>query len=81
MIKKYEIENIIKNALEELDGMVSKPTYFTPEQKEPIYTVYEANVTNDENDNLIFTFKEDCTSDEYDKYKIQIELINKEEKK
>ena len=72
MIKKYEVENIIKDSLLKLDGMISKPTYFSPNQKDPIYTIYEANVEEDVNGDLLFTFKEDCTSDEYEKYRIKI---------
>ena len=73
MIKKYEVEEIIKTALEELDGKLSKPTYKDINQKEPIITVFEAKVEEDENGDLIFSFKEDCLSEQTDKYRIKIE--------
>ena len=72
MIKKYEVENIIKNALLELDGMFSEPVYRNNEDV-PTQTVYEATVEEDSNGDLIFTFKEDCLSKSYDRYKIKIE--------
>lgn len=67
MIKKYEVEAIIRNALEELDGMLSPPNYNNGKS-----TVYESVVTEDENGDLIFIFKEDCFSDDTDKYRIKV---------
>lgn len=72
MIKKYEVKHIIKSALENLDGIISKPTYFDNE-KVPTYTIHEAKVEEDINGDLIFIFKEDYTSEECDKYRIKIE--------
>lgn len=69
MIKKYEVETIIKNALEDLDGLLSKP------DENGKCTVYESSVMEDENGNLIFTFKEDCFSKDTDKYIIKIEYM------
>ena len=70
MIKKYEVESIIKVALEELDGLLSKPKY-----EDGMQTVYEATVEEDGYGNLIFSFKEDCLSDDVDKYRIKIEYM------
>lgn len=70
MIKKYEVETIIRNALEELDGMLSKPDY-----EDGKCTVYEASVAEDEKGDLIFSFKEDFLSDDIDRYRIKIEYM------
>ena len=70
MLKKYEVETIIKNALTELDGMLSPPNY-----EDGKSTVYEASVEENENGELIFTFKEDFLSNDVDKYKIKIEYM------
>lgn len=70
MIAKYEVETIIKNALGDLNGLLSKP------DQDGKCTIYEASVTEDVNGDLIFTFKEDCFDDMYvDKYKIKIEYL------
>ena len=69
MLKKYEVVTIIANALEELDGVLSPMA-----DEDGKHTLYEAKVEEDENHNLIFTFKEDCLSDEQsDKYRIRVE--------
>ena len=70
MIKKYEVETIIKNALEELDGMLSKPNY-----EDGKCTVFESLVKEDENGDLIFSFKEDFLSEDIDRYRIKIEYM------
>lgn len=70
MIKKYEVETIIKNALEELDGMLSKPNY-----EDGKCTVFESSVEEDENGDLIFSFKEDFLSENIDRYRIKIEYM------
>lgn len=69
MLAKWEVKEIITQAFEELDGMLSKPDYETGK-----CDVCEAKVVEDDNGDLIFTFKEDClSSDEPDKYRIKIE--------
>ena len=75
MIHTYEVQNIIKSALEELDGEISKPTLHSGEE-EPRCTVFSSNVEKDDNNDLIFTFKEDCDSEQKDVYKITVELIS-----
>lgn len=70
MLKKYEVENIIANALEGLDGLLSKP-----DVEDGKCTVYESKVTKNDDD-LILTFKEDCFSDDAPyKYRIKVEYI------
>ena len=75
MIKKCDVEEIIKATLEELDGKLFKYTHKDKYQKEPIQTLYEAKVEEDENGDLIFSLKEDCLSEQTDKYRIKIEMI------
>ena len=70
MIKKHEVERIIMDALEELNGQLSEPKY-----EEGSCTIFEASVEKDENGDLIFSFKEDCLSKTIDKYRIKIEYI------
>lgn len=70
MIKKYEVETIIKDALEELDGMVSDPKDGTGRS-----AIFEASVEKDENGDLIFSFKEDFLKDTVDRYRIKIEYL------
>ena len=70
MIKRYEVEEIIRNALTDIDGGISKP------DDNGNRTVFEAKVERDGNGDLIFTFKEDCTLDDYVQYKINIEWIH-----
>lgn len=72
MLAKWEVKEIITQAFEELDGMLSKPDYETGK-----CDVYEAKVVEDDNGDLIFTFKEDClSSDKPDKYRIKIEYCD-----
>ena len=69
MLAKWEVMEIITQAFEELYGMLSKPDYETGK-----CDVCEAKVVEDDNGDLIFTFKEDClSSDKTDKYRIKIE--------
>lgn len=75
MINKYEVEEIIKTTIEELDGILFKHTHKDKDQKEPIQTIYEAKVEEDENGDLIFSLKGDCLSEQTDKYRIKIEMI------
>lgn len=67
MIKKYEVKEIIKYALEQLDGRLSKPNY-----EDNKCTAFEASVEEDKNGDLIFAFKEDCFSDDIDRYRIRV---------
>ena len=69
MIKKHDVKMIIRNALEELDGKISEM------KNGDGLSVYEARVSEDENGNLIFSFKENCLSNSVDIYKISIEYI------
>lgn len=69
MLKKYEVVTIIANALEELDSVLSPMV-----DEDGKHTLYEAKVEEDENHDLIFTFKEDYFSDDKpDKYRIRVE--------
>lgn len=71
MLKKYEIETMIANAFEELDGLLANP-----DQDGKYTTVYSAKATTDDNGDLILTFKEDCFSDDKpDRYRVKIEYF------
>lgn len=71
MLKKYEVETIIKNALIKLDGCLSKPDCETGK-----CSLYGASIEEDENRDMIFTFKEDVDSNDVpDRYRIRIEYI------
>ena len=69
MLKKYEVENKIREALEEWDGiMCDKP------DENGDYTIFESKIIEDDNGDLILIFKEDFLSeDKPDKYRIKIE--------
>lgn len=70
MMKKYEVEEIIKNALEELNGKI-----VDSKLGDGTSTVFEASVEEDENGDLIFLFKEDMFSEYTDRYRIKIEYM------
>lgn len=70
VLKQYEVETIIENALMELDGILSPPDY-----EDGRSTLYEASIEKDENGDLIFSFKEDCFDDYIDRYRIKIEYM------
>ena len=72
MLKKYEVENQIREALEEWDGIMSdKP------DEDGYYAIFESKVVEDDNGDLILSFKEDCLSnDKPDKYRIKIEYCD-----
>lgn len=73
MLKKYEVETIIEDALMELDSQVSEPDCETGK-----CSLYGASIEEDENGDMIFTFKEDVDSDDApDRYRIRIEYINR----
>lgn len=70
MIKRYEVEEIITRALEELNGVFSKP------DDEGNRTLYEATVEDKGDGVLLFSFKEDMLDKDETptNYKITIEL-------
>ena len=70
MIKRYEVEEIITRALEELNGVFSKPN------DEGNRTLYEATVEDKGDGVLLFSFKEDMLdkNETPTNYKITIEL-------
>ena len=70
MIKRYEVEDIITRALEELNGVISKP------DEKGNRTLYEAIVEDKGNGVLLLSFKEDMLdkNETPTKYKITIEL-------
>ena len=68
MMKKYELEQIIKDALLDLDGRV-----MDTKLGDGSVTLFEADVEKDpENGDLIFTFKEDAFKPDVDRYRISI---------
>lgn len=70
MLKPYEVKSIIRDALEELDGKLTEP-----KDENIKSTVMESSVNEDDNGDLIFSFKEDSSSESYDIYKIKIEYL------
>lgn len=67
MLKKYEVENLIIGAFEELDGLVDDDG-----------RLYEATTEFDDDRNLILIFNEDSLNKDNnkpDRYKIKIELL------
>lgn len=71
MLKQYEVETIIKDALEELNGCVSDLDQYDK------CTVYESNVEDKGNGILELSFKEDMLDKNEipTKYRITVELI------
>lgn len=71
MIRQHEVEDIIENALCDLNGRLSKPNYDTNE-----CTVFEADTDKTQSGEILFSFKEDIMSDESpDKFRIKIEDV------
>lgn len=72
MLKKYEVETIIRNALLKMDGVLSDK----PDQNNN-YEMYFADVSEDDDHNIILTFDTYIGNEkiETDKYKIKIEYI------
>ena len=70
MIKRYEVEEIITRALEELNGVFSKP------DDKGNRTLYGATVEDKGDGVLLFSFKEDMLDKDETptNYKITIEL-------
>ena len=76
MLKKYEVETIIKNALLEMDGVLSdKPN------EDGTYDLYFADVSEDDDHNIVLTFDTYVGNKkiETDIYKIKVEYgeVNK----
>ena len=72
MLKKYEVETMIKNALLEMDGVLSdKPN------EDGTYDLYFADISEDDNHNIVFTFDTYIGNKkiETDRYKIKVEHI------
>lgn len=72
MLKKYEVETIIKDALLELDGILSdKPN------EDGTYDLFFADVSEDEEHNIFLTFDTYIGNEkiETDRYKIKVEYI------
>ena len=74
MIKRYEIENIIENALEELNGKLSKP------DENNKCTVFEADINKTQSGEIFFSFKEDIfdNDEEPQRFRIRIEYAGQE---
>lgn len=70
MLKKYEVETIIKNALLEMDGVFSdKPN------EDGTYDLYFVDVSEDDDNNIVLIFDTYVGNEkiETDRYKIKIE--------
>lgn len=72
MLKKYEVETMIKNALLEMDGALSDK----PDQ-DGNYEMYFADVSEDDDHNIVLTFDTYIGNEkiETDRYKIKIEYM------
>lgn len=70
MIKKHEVERIISDALEELNGKTSES-----KDEDGTSSSFKAIVEKDENGDLIFLFKEDDINENIDRYRIKIECL------
>ena len=72
MLKKYEVETIIRNALLEIDGILSDK----PDQ-DGNYEMYFADVTEDDDNNIVLTFDTYVGNEKIEtyRYKIKIEYI------
>lgn len=72
MLKKYEVETMIKDALLQMDGVLSdKPN------EDGTYDLYFADVSEDDNSNIILTFDTYIGNKkiETDRYKIKVEYM------
>ena len=70
MLKKYEVETMIRNALLEMDGILSdKPN------EDGTYDLYFADVSEDDDNNIVLTFDTYVGNEkvETDIYKIKVE--------
>ena len=75
MIRQYEVEDIIDNALYELNGKLSKPDYDTNK-----CTMYEADTNKTQSGEILFSFKEDMldNGEEPQRFRIRIEFADQE---
>lgn len=73
MIRQYEIEDIIENALYELNGKLSKPYADTNK-----CTMFEADTDKTQSGEMLFSFKEDIfdSDEEPQRFKIRIEYAD-----
>lgn len=72
MLKKYEVEIIIGNALLEMDGMLSdKPN------EDGTYDLYFVDISKDDDHNIVLTFDTYVGNEkiETDRYKIKVEYM------
>ncbi len=70
MIRQYEVEDIIENALCDLNGKLSKP-----DEKNKC-TMFEADTDKTQSGEILFSFKEDIMSDDSpDKFRIRVEDV------
>lgn len=72
MLKKYEVETIIENALLEIDGILSdKPN------QDGTYDLYFVDVSKDNEYNIVLTFDTYIGNKkiETDRYKIKVEYM------
>lgn len=72
MLKKYEVETMIKNALLEMDGVLSdKPN------EDGTYDLYFVDVSEDDDCNIVLTFDTYIGNEkvETDRYKIKVEYM------
>ena len=70
MLKKYEVEEMIKDALLQMDGVFSdKPN------EDGTYDLYFADVSEDDDHNIVLTFDTyiEDKKIETDRYKIKVE--------
>jgi hypothetical protein len=72
MLKKYEVETMIKDALLEMDGVLSD----TPNE-DGTYDLYFADVSEDDDNNIVLTFDTYVGNEkiETDRYKIKVEYM------
>lgn len=71
MIRQYEVEDIIEIALCNLNGKLSKTNFDTNE-----CTVFEADTDKIQSGEILFSFKEDITSDDSpEKFRIRVEDV------
>ena len=72
MLKKYEVETIIKDALLQMDGVMSNDM-----NEDGTYDLYFADVSEDDDHNIALIFETySCGKKiETDKYKIKVEYM------
>lgn len=73
MLKKYEVETMIRDALLEMDGVFSDK----PDQ-DGNYEMYFADVSEDDDHNIVLTFDTYVGNEkiETDRYKIKVEYMS-----